>query len=262
MFFTKEAIETAPDPGKLLLVQPRDKGANTQVVVATVLKAPLTLQAQAKPYLAWKGLLKAKVGVLPLSIVLIAPRRCLAYWDVTSENSMPELIKALGRSGFLERQSLSASVDRALRLRAYLVSYFPILRRAALEGLNADDRAWLLQKAEARWKTSQDQVAKRMWMKRIRRDQGVEADDIPPGESWSFPSPESVDSLISTCASENGGSDGLPDGRRRLKLDPNSEFTEDVTMGEPRTSVKRAVSRPASVADDDDDSADEVCMGE
>ena len=44
----------------------------TQIVVGTVLKAPLTLQAQAKPYLAWKGLLKAKVGVIPPSIVLVS----------------------------------------------------------------------------------------------------------------------------------------------------------------------------------------------
>ena len=266
---TKESIEKAVDPLKLLLVQPREAGEKTQDVVTLVLKAPLTLEAQAKPYLAWKGLLKAKTGMLPLSMILISPRRCLTYWDVTAEDSLPELIKALCRSGFLEDPLHSDSVDKALRLRAYLGSYFTILRRAALEGLSAEDRIWLLDKAETRWKTSVDKVAQRMWMKRIRRDRGEEAAEIPLGESWTFTSSEWVNALVVSFKAESGDIERAQDSRRSLKLAPESEFDEDVIMAEldedvimaePRASVKRANSRPSSVAEDEEDSADDVSM--
>ena len=257
---TREAIEKAADPAKLLLVQPRDAGARTQDVAALVLKAPLTLEAQAKAYLAWKGLLKAKVGSLPLSIVLISPRRCLTYWDVTAEESLPELVKTLWRSGFLEHPVPADTADKALRLRAYLASYFPILRRAALDGLSADDRSWLLEKAETRWKTSADKVAQRMWIKRIKRDRGDGAEDIPLGESWSFTSAESVGTLIASCKAETGNILRAPTRRHGLRKALGSEFDDDVDMAEPRASTKRASSRPASVAEEDEDGAEDVPM--
>ena len=253
---TKEAIEKAADPAKLLLVKPRDFGDKTQEVLATLLKAPLTIEAQAKPYLAWKGLLKAKTGKTPLSMILISPRKCLAYWDVTTEDSLPELVEALWLSGFIEEQDPAALADKALRLRAYLASYFPILRRAALEGMDTEDRTWVLEKAVARWKSSYDKVAQSMSMKRIRRDKGDEADEVPLGESWSFTPVEKVNSLIASCERTSGDVGQTSARRRRPKMAVTSEvvgseLVEDVVMEEFRTSVKRGNSRPASVADDE-----------
>ena len=126
--------------------------------------------------------------------------------------------------------------------------------------MSAEDRIWLLEKAEARWKTSVDKVAQRMWMKRIRRDRGEEAAEIPLGESWTFTSSEWVNALVVSFKAESGDIERAQDSRRSLKLAPDSEFDEDVIMAEPRASVKRANSRPSSVAEDEEDSADDVSM--
>ena len=105
-------------------------------------------------------------------------------------------------------------------------------------------------------------------MKRIRRDKGDEADEVPLGESWSFTPVEKVNSLIASCARTSGGIGQTSARRRRPKMAVTSEvvgseLVEDVVMEEFRTSVKRGNSRPASVADDDEEqSADDVSMNE
>ena len=123
-----------------------------------------------------------------------------------------------------------------------------------------DDRSWLLEKAEARWKTSADKVAQRMWLKRIKRDRGDDAVEVPLGESWTFTSADSLSTLIAACKSEKGNILRAPTRRHGLRQALGSEFDDDVVVEAPRASAKRTNSRPASVAEEDEDSAEEVLM--
>ena len=166
---TVDDINAASNPIDLLLAKKREGIRVTKEVVVTQLTAPLSVRAQARPYLSWRSLLKAVTGTTPLMITLIHPRRALAFWDATDSSVKEHIHRSLLERGFL-LPSACADVENQHVLRAYLGGYFPLLRQTVLQCFSLSSAAWVLDKAEEKWRRSPDKVLRRMWLRRIADD--------------------------------------------------------------------------------------------
>ena len=168
--FTKAAIASAADPLDLLLAKPGSTPGKTTKITSMILSTSLVKAAKATPFLTWRTICARAAGTVPLNIVPITPERVEVYWDASSEASIPSILDGLARNGIAVDHSPPTAEARGRRLRAYLTSYFVLLRLSALDGLDDDSKAWVLTQASRRIKRSGDKVSAGVWKKRIKRD--------------------------------------------------------------------------------------------
>ena len=97
---TPELIKNSPDPLRMMLSSGHQGLRITTEIMMTQAVIPLSIKAQGRPYLAWRSILKIKVGFTPVHMVLIHPRRALLFWDVSDVRFKGRILRALDGSGF------------------------------------------------------------------------------------------------------------------------------------------------------------------
>ena len=167
---TKAMIEAAPDPLELLIAKPDSTRGKTTKISSMVLSTSLARAAKVHPYLTWRTICAKATGNSPLNIVPITPDQVEVFWDVSSETSLATILAGLAKKGVRVDQSPPTEAARGRRLRAYLSSYFVLLRQAALEGLDDASKAWILTSASRRVNGTGDKDAIRVWRRRIAHD--------------------------------------------------------------------------------------------
>ena len=166
---TQAMIDAAADPLELLLAKPGDAG-KTSKIVAMVISTKLEKAAKIHPYLTWRAICKGATGRSPLNIVPITPEKVEVFWDASAEANLVAISAGLARRGIVVEQAVITESARGRRLRAYLASYFVLLRQSALDGLADVDKAWVLEQAERRTQGSNDKDSSKVWKKRVARD--------------------------------------------------------------------------------------------
>jgi len=170
---SKEDIEACATPIESLVAKPREekkKKKETTKIMTTVLKIVLDEAARDHPYAALEKILKACTGQSPLSKLRFGNDMLEVYWDVSEESDREAIRAGLKAHGYLRRSPPLTAKDVPRRVRAYLWSYFPLLRRAALEGLGVAEKSSVLGKVERHWSGSLVEEKKRMWRNRTARD--------------------------------------------------------------------------------------------
>ena len=137
---------------------------------------PLSIKAQGRPYLAWRSILKIKVGFTPVHMVLIHPRRALLFWDVSDVRFKGRILRALDGSGFFRFPAEEGVIAGHHLLRAYKGSFFKLLRQAVLAMCPSETVRWILDQAEVSWRKSKDKVRRLIWLRNIASDRQDLAD--------------------------------------------------------------------------------------
>ena len=173
---TKQEIEACLTPVESFVVQPKQQKKLTQqkqlttAIFSTQVKIVLTDAARVHPYAALKVLLKAWTNLRPLSVVRYGANLVEVYWDSSLESDRVMIINGLEEAGVLQPSSPLTAKDVPRRVRAYQWSYFALLRRAALEGLEPAEKMAVLAKVDKSWVCSIVNDKKRMWKNRTARD--------------------------------------------------------------------------------------------
>jgi len=183
---SKEEIEACSTPVESFVVQPKQQKKLTTAIFTTQVKIVLTDAARVHPYAALKVLLKAWTNQRPLSVVRYGDNMVEVYWDSSLESDRVRVINGLEEAGVLQPSSPLTARDVPRRVRAYQWSYFALLRRAALEGLESAEKMAVLDKVDKHWVGSTVADKKRMWKNRTARDKddmkvAAVAADFRPG---------------------------------------------------------------------------------
>jgi hypothetical protein len=155
---------------KALVRSPKKPEERHSNVISIFAKVPLTLKAIQEPILAWKQILKEKVGDLPLSISLVNPCTAELFYE---ENSLHRVLPILKAENYLMDQTnhMISEKDMNRRTDAYLRGYFRPLRLAALVGFNPECQKKLLLMAKERLeKRFEDKFSRQQWRHHIQKD--------------------------------------------------------------------------------------------
>ena len=170
MPITKAMMDAAADPLDLLLAKSDGASTKTKTIVALILSTKLEKAATIHPYLTWRAICKGATGRSPLSIIPITPEKVEVFWDASSEATLEAITVGLTKRGIVVEQEPLTESARGRRLRAYMSSYFVLLRQSALAGLADVDKAWVLDQVERRIRGFPDKDASKVWKKRVARD--------------------------------------------------------------------------------------------